>query len=42
MTVSLVSHIPDQFIVRGVINIVKCNCQFNNAQTGAEMPRIDR
>ena len=40
MAIGLVSDVPDDLIVRRVENIVKSDRQFNNAETGTEMPGI--
>jgi hypothetical protein len=38
--ITLVTHVPDQFVMRGVKNAVKRNRQFDSAQTRREMPAV--
>ena len=40
MTISLVTHIPYQFIVGGVEDVVKGYSKFDSTQTRGEMPRM--
>lgn len=35
---TLVSHIPDELVKWGVVDVVQCDGQFHRAQTGGEMP----
>ena len=35
--VSLVAHVPYQLIIRRIIHVMKCRCQFHHPQAGAEM-----
>ena len=40
MTVSLVTYIPDDFVVRCIEYIMQSNCQFNYTKAGTKMTRI--
>lgn len=42
MSVGLVADIPDKGIMGRIINIMKRNGEFNNAETGAQMAGIGR
>ena len=41
MSVCLVAHIPNDSVVRGVIYVVECHCDFNHAKRGGKMTRVD-
>jgi hypothetical protein len=36
--VGLVADVPDQAIGRGIEHIVQCDCQFDDAEAGRQMP----
>ncbi len=40
MSIGLVTNIPDQGIVRGVVYIMKGNRKFNDTKAGPQVPRI--
>lgn len=40
MGISLMTYVPDQFVVWGVKNVMKGNGEFDGAQRGAQMPGI--
>src|ERR1700756_4864343 len=40
--IGLVADVPDQPVARRVEHIVQCYCQFDNAQSGAEVTAGDR
>ena len=40
MSVGLVTHVPNQLIVRGIIYIMECYGKFYHAQAGAKMAAI--
>jgi hypothetical protein len=41
MTISLMTNVPNQLIVRSIEYIVKGNRQFNDAQAGSKMASMD-
>jgi hypothetical protein len=41
MAICLVANIPNQLIVRGIINIMKRYGKFNNAQAGPKMASMN-
>src|SRR5436189_1229644 len=40
MPISLVTYIPNQLIVRGIIDVMKCSGQFHYAEAGPEMAAV--
>ena len=38
VSIRLVPYIPDQDVLRRIVNIVQCNGEFGNAEAGTQMP----
>jgi heterodisulfide reductase subunit B len=36
------AYVPYNTILRGIVDVVQSYCNFCHAQTGSQMPRIDR
>ena len=41
MTIGLMTYVPNQLVVGGLVNVMQRYGQFNNPQTGSKMPAMD-
>src|SRR5258705_5090430 len=41
VTISLVPDVPNQLIIRRIVNIMKCGSQLNHAKAGAKMAAMN-